>query len=197
MSKFDYRPAFSIPIITPDDPETASYETNIDGWVSRNGNFFGKDEELARWDGSTHVKCRDCGEAIPKGGHLLCSNCRAEKRHERYLLKPTTMLRPDEMLYSEGAEVFFQTIKEAQKYAYEWNLELEQLDLVTVDPIYPREIHIDYWYDQLPNDGDELPEELLDAIDDFNKKISNMPPLSYKPGKYRIDIGTSGSGETK
>jgi len=42
-------------IIKYDSPDSAKYVKNIEGWVSKNGKFFGKDEHIARWDGCTHV----------------------------------------------------------------------------------------------------------------------------------------------
>ena len=40
-------------IIMEDSPEAASIQT-VTGWVSRTGRFWGNDERMARFDGSTH-----------------------------------------------------------------------------------------------------------------------------------------------
>ena len=41
-------------IIMEESPEAAEYRTDISGWVSCNGNYYGKDERMARYDGATH-----------------------------------------------------------------------------------------------------------------------------------------------
>ena len=40
-------------IILPESPEAASVQT-VTGWVSRTGRYWGNDERMARYDGSTH-----------------------------------------------------------------------------------------------------------------------------------------------
>ena len=42
-------------IILPESPEAASIQT-VTGWVSSNGRYWGNDEHMARYDGSTHRK---------------------------------------------------------------------------------------------------------------------------------------------
>ena len=186
MSKFDYWPAVEARVIMPDDPSAASYKTNIEGWVSRKGKFFGKGRELAQWDGCTHVPCRDCGTPIPKVGYMLCSICRAKNRHERYLLRPERILQNDEMLYSETLDCYYEDIEDAKEDADEREMKLAEMGLVIAEPVFPREIDEDYWCDQLPDSIDDLPDDLLDAIDEFNRKIVRMKPIAYEPGKYRL-----------
>ncbi|MEB2744543.1 hypothetical protein [Citrobacter portucalensis] len=44
-------------IVMMDSDEAASIQT-VTGWVDRQGRFWGKDENQARWCGATHRKCK-------------------------------------------------------------------------------------------------------------------------------------------
>lgn len=54
-------------IVFEADDVAANYQTNISGWVSRNGFFYGNNEQSARRDGATHVLCSECRQACAKG----------------------------------------------------------------------------------------------------------------------------------
>ena len=76
-------------IVMYDSPEAATYRTDIKGWVSRDGHFYGDNgpsaEHGARWSGCTHMNCK-CGTSMRKEsplpvlpsqkryGRLLCSS---------------------------------------------------------------------------------------------------------------------------
>ena len=51
-------------VILRDSPEAAE-PVNMPVWKSRNGRVY-FDEMAARYDGCTHVKCKDCGVPTPK-----------------------------------------------------------------------------------------------------------------------------------
>ena len=69
-----------------DSPEAATFRTDIKGWVSRDGIFYGDkpdSERIARWAGCTHRKCEDCGADSPKS-YTICEKCRTNKRDGVY-----------------------------------------------------------------------------------------------------------------
>jgi hypothetical protein len=74
-------------VILITDDVAAEYRTDISGWVSRDGIFFGKDERTARWAGCTHVLCGDCGKPTIKG-HIYCSDCNYKRIVEKYKALP-------------------------------------------------------------------------------------------------------------
>ena len=67
--------------IFPESTEAATF-MKVEGWVSRDGRFYGKDERTARWGGATHIYCRECGEPCPKNW-LVCEACREKKDKEK------------------------------------------------------------------------------------------------------------------
>ena len=57
-------------VIMYDSPEAASIKT-ITGWVSSAGRFWGDNEHMARYDGSTHMKCKNNPDH-PMGVGAIC-----------------------------------------------------------------------------------------------------------------------------
>ena len=71
-----------------EDDRAAKFEENISGWVSRNGLFFGNDENserLARTQGRTHKVCPSCNINVIEKHFLQCSDCIDEKVRKNYL----------------------------------------------------------------------------------------------------------------
>jgi hypothetical protein len=48
-----------------------------------------------------------------------------------------------------------------------------------------REISSDYWEDIIPENMEDLPKEINDALETFNKVIREAKPISWRPGKIR------------
>jgi hypothetical protein len=93
-------------IILIDSDEAATYMTNIKGWVSSLGNYFGGNERIARYDGCTHKYCEICGSVINKNGLTICNACRHEKSVNRYNDMPKMEWSEDSPLYSDAFDVF-------------------------------------------------------------------------------------------
>jgi hypothetical protein len=55
--------------------------------------------------------------------------------------------------------------------------------LIICEPIHLKQIHDDYWHDQLAEDAD-LPCAVLEALDNLNKVIREQEPVSWEPGKF-------------
>lgn len=185
-------------IITPDSPEAAQYRTDIRGWVSRNGKFYGENghaEHVARYEGSTHLRCEGCGALYPKSYWMVCDDCRAKRDAERYLARPRARWDGKAMLYSEVLDRFFDSPDDADDWASleddENPMPLEEMRLVICEPDYARTIDSDYWADQLPEDG-EIPSDLEAALNSFNEAISGIL-LSWEPGRYALDLSDDAS----
>src|SRR5690554_954202 len=65
-----------------DSNEAAQIKT-VTGWVSRTGQFWGDNEDAARYSGCTHKPCRDCGVPVEKGW-LICASCRSKSHREKW-----------------------------------------------------------------------------------------------------------------
>lgn len=169
-------------VILEDSPEAAKYVT-VGGWVDRHGRFFGVDERTARWSGATHIKCANCGKATSKT-YTICCDCRLKRSAEKYAAMEPKEWDFDTPLYSEQLGKYFFD-DEVLNYVDDNPTEsIESLMLVICEPVYLRQIDSDYFYDDLPDDG-ELPEEIVIALANFNNIISQQSPVSWAPGKYR------------
>jgi len=177
--------------------EAAYYKTDISGWVSGRGYFFGdkKDSEhMARYDGCTHVECKYCGEPARKP-YTACEVCLEDQRIKRYFKRELVEYDGKSMLYSETLDKYFHDLDDVFDYIYdeygENGVTDKDLCLLLCEPVFLRHLDEDYWYDCFPTDGDyeyELPSEVLEAIENLNKVLSDVPPPSWTPGSKRISI---------
>lgn len=170
-------------IVMRDSDEAAKPHT-MSGWLSRNGHFYA-DEETARYDGCTHVYCRDCNAPTPKGW-LICGSCRDKKDQAKYDAMPKQKWDGIGMLYSHTHEEYLPDLEEAESLL-EPGETLADLRLVICEPNYARKIDIDYFCDDLPENEDSLPAKLQAAVDAFNKAADGVV-LSWSPGKFAIDL---------
>lgn len=172
-----------------DSPEAASLQT-VTGWVSSNGRFWGKDEHMARYDGSTHRRC-ECGEVI-EGGYAKCNSCQSKDHLKNYLALPYRDWDESSVVYDDASDKYFFGGKdEIMEYLEEEGKTPEDLRLYMCSPNYPHQIDSSIWEDIIPEEWDDDPKELADAIKEFNEKLSNMKPFSYSPGKFRTSVKSS------
>ncbi|AEJ01219.1 hypothetical protein Nit79A3_1387 [Nitrosomonas sp. Is79A3] len=167
--------------IFPESEEAAKFVTGISGWVDRYGGFFGTNEKLARYSGSTHKHC-GCGAAIPKNSY--CEPCCKNKNSELYLIierrewdQKTPLFSQSHDKYLFDKDDLFDLMCEAQV------TDPDELELFICEPNHLGEIESDYWADYLPDDG-ELPPEVEAALEEFNAVIRKSEPVSWSPGKF-------------
>jgi len=169
-------------IILPSSNEAASIKT-VTGWVSRNGYFFGDDERLARYNGSTHRECPTCGKAIDK--HTYCHECHTKADIEKYQKMERREWNGRDGLYSQAMDKWFWSYEELDDYLIDNNTIEDDLLLIIGQPIYAREIDpLEFYEDDLPDEGN-LPEDLLSAFNVLNEDIRNSKViLSWEPSKF-------------
>jgi hypothetical protein len=161
--------------------DAAKYVKDIEGWVDRNGLFFGKDgEHGARYSGCTHRDCEDCGKPAEKWC-LVCKRCKAARDTKRYQEREQKEWDGETPLYSESHDRFF--FNEDDLYDFIRDVEPLNQRLVICDPVNLSQIDHDHWCDELCEDG-ELPSDVEDALDELNKVITESDPVSWQPGKF-------------
>jgi hypothetical protein len=162
--------------------EAASIQT-VTGWVSCTGRFWGNDERMARYDGSTHGVC-GCGAVVEKN-YIRCNPCRAVAERERYLALTKQEWDGSTPLYSNSHDRYFMGLEDLVDMLDEdeYCTTVDDLRLIICKPNYARQIESDHWCDDLPEDGD-LPSEMQDSMEAFNEVIRRQPPLSWSPGKF-------------
>ena len=178
-------------IILKSSPEAARFVTDISGWVDVNNRFFGKDEELARYSSHTHKDCEGgCGKIVTKH-QVRCHECQRLREIERYNKLDYKEWDYASFVYSNYLDKYFRDCGDLEEYlderidCGEEPINSDELMLVLCKPNYFQEVDYDIWSDILPEDQDEYPKALVDAVDALNKVIESLPPASYSPSNIR------------
>lgn len=180
------------PIIMYDSPEAATYRTDIKGWVCSKGFFCGDGpgaEHQARWSGSTHRKCDECGGTY--GVRSWCDACHQKRRRDAWLAMPVVEWDGEQMIAVYDGDEFFSDPDEFLEWCDNEGIEDPgSIMLVATEGSFLREVDMDYWQDDLPEDGD-LPGEIADALHELNKVINaQKKPHCWRPVNKRIEIAT-------
>ena len=179
MSKVDKK------IILPDDPEAATYRTDICGWVDRHGRFHGTNESWARRQGATHLKCSERGEFY--SSHAYCHPCSERKQRERFLALPMREWKGEPVCLPDGYEYFFDA-SSFYDYCDDQRLNPQEVDLVFADPQCAGEIDPrDHYADDMA-EGVGLPVAIIEAFNELNESIrACRDPISWWPSNVRVD----------
>lgn len=175
------------------DSDDAAQKVTVTGWRSRNGHFYGDNEHLARWDGSTHKLC-DCGAEMDRS-YSVCRDCADKKRLEKYEAMPFLEWDGQTPLTLHDDDEYFWDEDGVVDYCEMNDIRPEDLRLVICEPNYAWEIEPDdYYCDELPEDhrlADVYP-DLADAIEKVNELIRKKEkPLSWGAGKYRTALNST------
>lgn len=180
-------------IILDTDPRAATFQT-VQGWVCRDGRFFGSNEDAARYSGCTHRKCRDCDKPARKSW-LICDECRAKADREKHAARKVEPWDGVTPLFSHAMDEYFFCIDSLTDELHERDMRPEDAMIVLCEPTYPKQIDPnDYYSDDLPQDG-EVGEEIEKAFAALNAVLDKQPPLSWYPGKIAVDVSTLGIKE--
>ncbi len=74
-------------VINYESAEAASIQT-VTGWVASNGSFWGNEEHMARYVGSTHRLCEKNPEHGVHETRGWCKRCHEERMQARYDAMP-------------------------------------------------------------------------------------------------------------
>ena len=172
-------------IILPEDVKI-EYRENIKGWVV-DDKYYGRDEatakRIASYDIATHKKREKCGSIISQRSY--CQLCSDKSILEKYMnleeiewdgTFPITLHDDDKYFFNEDELYDFLEDQEEPLDYFRFNSCKEN---------YAREIDGDYWCDDLPEDVDELPDQLEKAMEALNK-VASETLLSYSPSNKRL-----------
>lgn len=174
-------------VIMYDSPEAAIYRTDIKGWVSANGLFYGdgeSGERAARYDGATHRKCEECTVVIKNRSYTVCDSCLRKRRQIKYNNMPFKEWDGGTPLVLFDDDKYFFDEESILDYAEDCEMKPEGLMLVICEPNHYGFISDDYWEDVLPEDG-EVDDALRKKVDELNEFIKTLPPASWSAGKFR------------
>lgn len=177
-------------VVMYESPEAASIQT-VTGWVDPSGRFWGKDEHMARYCGSTHRHCAKSPDHPIHATNGWCEDCRAESRAAKFDAMPKRVWGGEVITEYDGDQYFFDE-EDLRDYLIEHEIDLGDLKLVFCTPNYARQIDPnDHFCDDLPEDGEVNDDQLLAAFELLNEMISKCPPLSWSPGNEAVELPTT------
>ena len=173
-------------VVMRDSDEAAQIKT-VTGWVSRDGHFYGDDERLARYAGSTHQPCKTCGKLVTKSW-LLCDECRALEHLKDWNALPAEPWDGESPLYSDALEEFF-FHGEMFDHIDEGETE-ESLRLQHCLPRYLSQLDTGSWEDELSTEDEsaDLPVEVEEALHALNAAIKKAGPVTWEPKPVRVQL---------
>lgn len=180
------------PIIMYESPEAASIQT-VTGWVSRDGRFFGDDELLARYCGSTHRTCDTNPEHQVFRTNGYCEQCANEKEMSKFAAMPIADWDGEAMLYLVEHDRFYNCATDIQRFCERSELQIKDLKVVLCEPINMDKVESDYWESSFADEVD-LDSAIQTALDALNAAIeAHGKAVSWMPGSNRVILGATGS----
>lgn len=170
--------------------EAAKYRTDIKGWVSRDGKFWGdgdQAEHMARYTGSTHQMCMSCDTIIDKRC-TRCTKCFEAIKDKQHRERKQLKWDMETPLYSEKLDRYFFESQDIENVMGESGFSWQELRLVICDPQKASHIEDDYFSDVMPEDGTDIPDAVQEAMAAFNRAIDESPPMSWTPGDYAATL---------
>lgn len=176
-------------VILKKDPRAATYRMDIQGWVSRHGDYCGEYEMVARAKGCTHWTCSGDGcEEVTKKGTSFCPVCEEKRAQKWYDSLDKAEWGNGDPAYSVAYDVWFYDTDDAMDFCFEHELCLNDLRLLVTQPVEPRELEPWEFYD-LPLDCDyDIPPQLQKLVDEFNQAVRDLPPLYYEYSDKAVDF---------
>ncbi|WP_446744278.1 hypothetical protein [Silvibacterium acidisoli] len=167
-----------------DSPEAATYRTDVKGWVSSKGRFFGTDERTARYDGSTERTCDGCGAIYPTQSY--CSACQHRRRQDKFNSFPVEKWDGETPLVIFDDDRFFFDEDDLMDYMAD-SEDPRSLQLCKCKPGYLRQIEPGDWADDLPEDH-ELPDAVQESLDSLNAAIKSAGPVAWWEDDIAVDV---------
>jgi len=165
-------------------PEAASIQT-VTGWVSSKGRFWGNDEHMARYEGSTHRICKENPEHGEHETNSWCEKCRDERMTAKWEAMPRREYDDTPVVVFDSDTYFFDA-DDLVNWLDEHDIKPEDAQLVFCKPNYPRQIDPnEHFNDDLPEDG-EVSATLAAAFDVLNAVIAAEPPMSWTEGNEAV-----------
>lgn len=177
-------------VVMYESTEAASIQT-VTGWVDANGRFFGDDEALARYCGSTHRQCKKNPGHPVHETNGWCATCHEEAQLSRFAAMPRRVWAGEPIADYEG-DVYFFDNESLLDHIIEHGISPADFKLVFCTPNMPSEIEpADYFCDDLPPDGEISDNQLLAAFGLVNEMIRKSDPLSWSPSAEAVELPAS------
>jgi hypothetical protein len=167
-------------IVLYDSPEAATYQA-WEGWVSRDGRFWGEDENMARWAGCTHKACPKCGTVYEVSS--FCNQCRDREMAAKFAVFPVEKWDGETPLCLFGGDRYF-----FGQGLLDWLADHpEEVRICKCKPGYLSQIDPGQWANDLPEDGD-LPSAVQEALAALNAAIAKSGPSCWREDAIAVDL---------
>jgi len=180
--------------IYPEDDEAAQLKT-LTGWVSRDGYFFGNNEDSARYAGSTHRRCKDCSKPTQGKHWLRCDPCQATYDKQAHFKLPLVEWDGSTPIYSNYADTYFFNDGDLDDFLSDWdgepgiNLQCVICRPQRAYPIELTEMNCDNLADDCGSEMFTAKALMLEEL--LNEELARMEPLSWYPAnKERVLVVT-------
>ena len=178
-------------IILYDSPDIVEYKS-VEGWVTKDGFFFGKDEDRARYNACTHKMCKECNKPYKKY-YISCPCCRTKKAIDNYYKLELVEWDNETPLCLYDDDKYFYDIDEVYDYIdslEDEEITISSLRLVVCKPEYMSEVCESYWEEFLPEDYDvqNLSKEVYKKLQELNKTINKVKPTVWFPSNKRVQL---------
>lgn len=159
-------------IIMYDSPEAAEIK-NVTGWVSSNGQYWGTNEDSARYVGCTHRQCHECGEPTEKL-YIYCQECRNKKSSERFnsLEKVVWDLNTPVCMWND--DKFFFDLESIEDYCDDYSIDPTTLQLCLCERVTIPYLGVEYFDDSFGDSLEDYPEDLILAVEKFNSDVIDV-----------------------
>lgn len=173
-------------VILPEEDTAATYKTDISGWVSGDGRYFGVNEDTARYSGSTHRECPNCESIIAKNSYCApCSFDKRAKKHRSAEKQPWDGTTP---VYAECLDQYFRDSSELfDLIEDEGDPDPRTMMLYHCKPVKLSEVDESYFLDDLGEDA-ELPEAIRIQLDALNKTIRETQLDYFEPTRVAVEF---------
>jgi len=160
------------------DEAPVEFRTNIKGWVSSDGRFWGNGEDaehMSRYHSCTHKKC-ECGNLMKKI-YTKCPSCRAINSHDKY--KSLEAVEWDgECMIVDHAGGYYRDFDELIESSVSAG-DIESLSDLRLKPTSKkftfREINLDELNDEYVTEDESFSHfhpEITKKVDELNKLLS-------------------------
>lgn len=185
-------------ILYNSDQSAVYEERKLKGWwtIAQGGTgkpvFWGKDEHMARWDGCTHMLCKECGENIHSKSWTCCKVCRSKHADEKYnKYEKQKWDGESPICIFEGDTYFFDGIEELDVYCDDLGIKKEDLQLLHCVPVeLPTYDVMDMLEGCLCDEHtiNDIPSDIVDAVDFLNSILAESKPLSWVPTNIAVEL---------
>lgn len=164
--------------------------TKVEGmrlWKSIKGGFF-LNEDAANRDGATHDICECLG--VKMIGLALCDECTDKRQLEKYKALPKTPYAGGMLFLDDGNEgLYFDAMEPLAEWCDDSGIYLDDAQVYLAEENRPGELDESFFSDYL-GDGQDLPEEFMEFIDDFNARLRKLPPLTWVSSGVAVAVPT-------